>query len=70
VLDFYAHQIKLVIELDGGQHYDEQNVTYDKNRGYALKRVGIEVLRYSNRDIDFNFNNVMDDIYTQVRARV
>ena len=70
VLDFYSHQVKLAIEIDGSQHYDEQNITYDKNRDYALNQIGIDVLRYSNRDIDLNFNNVMDDIYNQVQARV
>ena len=48
---------------------NEQNITYDKNRDYALKKIGVDVVRYSNRDIDLNFRNVVDDIYIQVRGR-
>jgi very-short-patch-repair endonuclease len=70
ILDFYSHQIKLAIELDGSQHYYDGYIEQDKTRDINLNHNGIHVLRYSNRDIDLNFKTVMEDIYTQVSKRL
>ena len=70
ILDFYSHQIKLAIELDGSQHYYDGYAEQDKVRDINLNRNGIQVLRYSNKDIDLDFNTVMEDIYFQVQARL
>jgi len=48
VLDFYLKDRKIVIELDGGQHFKDANVAIDKNRDNYLKSQGIKVLRISN----------------------
>jgi len=70
ILDFYAHQIKLAIELDGSQHYYDGYVEQDKNRDMNLNQNGIKVLRYSNLDINKNLNSILEDIYFQVRERL
>ncbi len=70
ILDFYSTQIKLAIELDGSQHYYDGYIEQDKNRDINLNQQGIKVLRYSNLDINKNLNNVLEDIYFQVRARL
>lgn len=70
ILDFYSHQIKLAIELDGSQHYYDSNILYDQARDRTLNHYGIKVLRYSNRDIEVDFNIVMDDIYNKVQGRL
>ena len=70
ILDFYSTQVKLAIELDGSQHYYDGDLAQDKIRDTNLNQKGINVLRYSNLDVDSNLNNVLEDIYFQVRARL
>ena len=70
ILDFYAPQIKLAIELDGSQHYEETNSNHDQQRDCNLARNGIATLRYSNNDINFNLKSVLEDIYIKVQYRI
>lgn len=70
ILDFYAPQIKLAIELDGSQHYEEANSNNDHQRNINLARNGITTLRYSNNDINFNLKSVLEDIYNNIQARI
>lgn len=58
IADFYCHKAKLVIELDGNQHFTEDGLEYDKIRTNCLNAYGLEVLRFSNYDIDKNFESV------------
>ena len=58
IVDFYCAQAKLIIELDGNQHYTEQGIEHDKERTMILEALGIRVIRFSNADIDKNFNSV------------
>ena len=50
IADFYCHAAKLVIEIDGSQHYEQQGQAYDRERTAILEHYGLEVLRFSNRD--------------------
>ena len=52
IVDFYAPSIKLVIELDGSQHYEPKNAQRERRRTEYLESLGITVLRFTNRDID------------------
>ena len=70
IVDFYCPQAKLVIELDGSQHYSEEAELYDKQRTEYLNSLGIEVLRYSNRDIHERFEEVCGDIDYHVTLRI
>ena len=58
IVDFYCASAGVVIELDGSQHYEPQGVTYDAERSRFLTDLGLEVLRFSNRDIDRDFRGV------------
>src|SRR5262249_16038049 len=51
VLDFYCHEYKLSIELDGGQHYESTGLQYDEQRQAFLASHGIHTLRFSNREV-------------------
>ena len=62
IVDFYCADPKLVIELDGGQHYDDGAEQRDAQRDDWLNQQGIVILRYSNRDIQVNFEGVCADI--------
>ena len=68
IVDFYCADAKLVIELDGSQHYDEEGLAYDAMRTKALEGYGLKVIRFSNLDIDKNFEGVcafIDDVIQQ-----
>lgn len=63
IVDFYCPKTKLIIELDGGQHYEEQGLKRDKKRDAYLKNIGLKVLRFSDRDVFKNLNGVLQRIY-------
>ena len=62
IVDFYCASAKLVIELDGSQHYESEGTASDWERDYALNQLGITVVRYSNSDINRNFDGVCADL--------
>ncbi len=62
IADFYCSKAKLVIELDGSQHYTDEAMDYDDNRTYVMNQFGIEVMRFSNYDVDRNFEGVCLEI--------
>jgi len=69
IADFYCAKANLVIELDGSQHYTREGMAYDLAREKALKSLGLDVLRFSNLDIDENFEGVCQSIDRAVRCR-
>ena len=66
IVDFYCAQAKLVIELDGSQHYETAGQSADRERDAALRELGLTVLRYSNTDIARNFDAVCQDILQHI----
>ena len=69
VVDFYIASAKLVIELDGSQHYIEEGQERDRNRDSFMEKKGLKVLRYSNNDINSNFSGVCEDIVKNIEKR-
>ena len=63
IVDFYIACQKIVIELDGSQHYEPEHHEKDLLRDTYLKEHGCLVLRYSNADINYRFRDVCDDIW-------
>ena len=63
IVDFYCAGGKLVIEIDGSQHYDDEGQTYDRSRTAYLNQLGLTVLRFSNADINERFSQVCDAIH-------
>ena len=70
IADFYCHAAKLVIEIDGSQHYTEQGIEYDNERSRVLARYGLTVLRFTNNDIDARFREVCGQIRQTVEERI
>ncbi len=62
VVDFYCSKAKLVVELDGSQHYSDDGKQCDENRTLCLNDLGVTVIRFSNNDIDNNFEGVCIEI--------
>jgi very-short-patch-repair endonuclease len=60
--DFLSHHFKLVIEIDGSQHYDAEGLARDKRRTAFLKREGFHVIRFGNRDVLTNSAGVADRV--------
>jgi len=69
VADFYCASAKLVIEIDGTQHYEQQGMEQDAQRTAILESYGLKVLRYSNRDIDRDFPAVCEHIDRVIKDR-
>lgn len=71
IVDFYCHEARMVIELDGSQHYEEHAKGYDKVRTQFLEASGLAVIRFPNAAIDRDFAGVcmMIDHFTQERRK-
>ena len=67
IVDFYCAKAHIVIELDGGGHYTEEQIKYDEQRTRILKKYNIQVIRVCNIDIDNNFYNVCEYIDREVK---
>ena len=70
IVDFYCASARLVIELDGSQHYESQTMAYDSERSAFLTELGLEVLRFSNRDVDRDFQGVCAQIDITIQKRL
>lgn len=62
IVDFYCPEKRLVLELDGGQHNDDQGVVSDQRRDRYLKSLSITTLRIWNNDINENISGVIEEI--------
>ena len=66
IVDFYIAKEKLVIELDGSQHYDVAGKKKDTVRDDYLRSLGLTVLRYANSDINYRFTSACQDIWQRL----
>jgi cyclase len=62
IADFYCHEKKLIIEVDGGIHEHNSTIEHDENRSAELERLGIRVVRFTNDQVLNNLKNVTDKI--------
>ena len=62
IADFYSAEAKLVIELDGSQHYEPNNKQKDDERTEFLKGYGLSIIRIPNNEISRNFRGVCENI--------
>lgn len=70
IADFYCIKAKLVIELDGSQHYMQKQLDYDSTRTAYLENLGLLVLRYPDNIVSKNFEGVCLDIDRIVKERI
>ncbi len=68
IVDFYAHSAKLVIEIDGGQHYEDKGLAYDAKRDRYLQSLGLKVLRFNNLEVIYELDAVLEMIYEVVSS--
>ena len=67
IVDFYCADAKLVVELDGSQHYEQNGLQYDAERTAYLEQYGIRVLRIPNNEVMRNFPGVCEYIDLAVK---
>ena len=70
IADFYCHKARLVIELDGSQHYTPEGKTYDWYRTEILEGYDLMVLRFTNKDIEDKFEGVCYVIDKIIKERM
>ena len=70
IADFYCAKAKLIIELDGSQHYEEKGLQYDAARTSFLEQHGLTVIRVPNSEIKYDFNGVCKRIDMLVKQRL
>ncbi len=70
ICDFYCHRARLIVELDGAQHYSDYGKSYDAWRSEKLEKDGCKVLRFSNGDIHERFYGVCVLIDCAVKERI
>ena len=69
IADFYCHQAKLVVELDGSQHYTPAEKEYDQRRTNYLQSQGLIVLRFSILDVMQRFRDFCEAIDMTAKER-
>ena len=67
IVDFYCPKAKLVIELDGGRHYEREGKKKDKKRDEFLRKKGLKVLRFSDTEVFLNLEGVLEEIYKNLK---
>ncbi len=70
IADFYCHQAKLIIEIDGGYHDDQNQKESDLGRQQALEDMGLLVIRFRNEEIEMDVEGVLDRISKILKERV
>lgn len=68
ILDFYCHEAKLVVELDGGVHNDPQQKEYDQFRTLELENFKLSVVRFKNIEVRNNIQSVLETIKKHLKS--
>ena len=68
IVDFYCPKAKLVIEIDGGQHYDDEEIKKDNVRDNYMREQRLTVLRFSDREVFENLNGVIERINEELES--
>ena len=66
IVDFYCHKAKMVIEVDGGQHYETEGLKKDRIRDEYFKKQGLRVLRFTDLNVLKNIDGVLKEIYKYI----
>ena len=70
IADFYCFEARLIVEIDGAQHYTSQGKAYDLERSTILDRYGLRIIRFSNEEVDHSFSLVCSTIDHIVQERI
>jgi very-short-patch-repair endonuclease len=70
IADFYCHEAKLIIEVDGDVHEQTEVKERDKGREFELEKAGIKIIRFTNEEIYYEMNSVLEKIREVLRERI
>ena len=70
IVDFYAPRIKVVVELDGSQHFEVNAIQEDTDRDEFMNRHGLIVLRFDNLQVLQRIDAVLEEIFNAVGSRI
>lgn len=70
IADFYCHKAKLVVVLDGSQHFDSENIIKDNSRTSYFENLGLYVLRFANNEVNESFYEVCTVIDEEAQNRL
>lgn len=70
IVDFYCASARLVVEIDGAQHFTPEGIAYDAERTRILEQYGLRVIRFTNAQIDEQFHGVCREIDSIVTGRL
>jgi very-short-patch-repair endonuclease len=68
IVDFYAPSSRIVIEVDGGQHFEEEQMQRDRDRDSYLQKLGLKVLRFDNLQVIKSIDSVLEMIYGEIQG--
>ncbi len=68
IADFYCHELKLIIELDGGYHNEEDQILKDKERTELLKFQDVSIIRFKNEEIENDIEKVLSEIKSFIKS--
>ena len=68
ILDFYCHECRLAVELDGGQHNDGETKSYDDRRSRFLREQGVRVVRFWNHDVLLQTDSVLESLWHEIHS--
>jgi very-short-patch-repair endonuclease len=66
IVDFYCHEYKLVIEVDGEIHNESETKEYDLGRTAEIEKFGLKVIRFTNDQILYNIDSVVSEIHKNI----
>ena len=69
-MDFYCSSAKLVIEIDGSQHFSDEGKVWDENRTAYLNSLGLTVIRFTNKQVNEEFEGVCTMIDLEIEKAV
>jgi very-short-patch-repair endonuclease len=70
IADFYAPAARLVVEVDGSQHFEPTQAEHDRRRTAYLKELGLRVLRYTDRQVLLELDSVAEEIFRAVEKKI
>lgn len=70
IADFFAPVMTLVVELDGGQHFEAEALAYDHRRDAWMRAQGIRVLRFDNRQVLLEMDNVLEKLLVVMQEQL
>ena len=67
IADYYCHELKLIIEIDGEIHLTKENKEYDINRDVTLNEFGIQIMRFTNEQVTDRIEQIIEEIKNKIK---